>query len=76
MSRTKKPLSERIAQAEAMAAKWLADANEYAEKGNSRKAEQCEARCQFWLDRANNLRGWGEEKHAAELCKSLGQCIH
>ena len=46
--------------AEERANKWLADANEAEEKGNAKKAEKCFQKVQYWLDRANNARGWGE----------------
>jgi hypothetical protein len=46
--------------AEERAAKWLADANEQAEKGNHEKAERMYEKSQYWLDRANKDRGWGE----------------
>lgn len=40
--------------------KWLADANEAAERGNHEKAERCYEKSQYWLDKANKARGWGE----------------
>lgn len=52
-------LSERIADADARGSRYLADANEAREAGNVAKAEKLEAKCQFWLDRSNNLRGCG-----------------
>lgn len=50
-----KPLSERIADADALASKWLADGNAYNEAGNSEKAEYCYGKSQFWKDRYNLL---------------------
>ncbi len=46
--------------AEERAGKWLADANEQTEKGNTERAERMYAKSQYWLDRANKDRGWGE----------------
>lgn len=46
--------------AEERAGRWLADANEAAEQGKHEKAEKLYAKSQYWLDRANNARGWGE----------------
>lgn len=43
---------------EARASKWLADANEQAERGNKDKAEKLYEKAQRWLDRANEARGW------------------
>ena len=40
------------------ASRWLADANEQAEKGNKAKAEKLYAKAQYWLDKANVARGW------------------
>lgn len=37
---------------------WLAKANEQAERGNQEAAEKLYEKGQFWLDRANKLRGW------------------
>lgn len=50
-------LQRRIADADQHGSSWLAKGNEYAEKGNQAKAEQCYAKGQFWLDRSNTLRG-------------------
>lgn len=49
---------DKIIEAEARCGKWLADGNEYEERGEREKAEKCYAKSQFWLDRANKLRGW------------------
>lgn len=46
--------------AEELSSKWLADGNAAAEKGNHIKAEKCYAKSQYWLDKANKDRGWGE----------------
>lgn len=46
--------------AEERASHWLAEANEARERGNKAKEEKCLAKGQFWLDRANKRRGWGE----------------
>ena len=53
-----KTLAEKIADAEANGSRWLADGNEAEEHGNKAKAEKCFEKSQFWLDRANKLRGW------------------
>ena len=50
-------LQARIADADMKGSNWLAKGNEYAEKGNSVKAEQCYDKGQYWLDRSNKLRG-------------------
>ena len=59
MAKTPKTLSERIADADALGSRYLADANEAAEKGNTTKAERLYDKGQFWLDRSNKLRGNG-----------------
>ncbi len=53
----KKPLQERILEADTRASQWLADANEAREAGNLSRAEACEAKAQFWKDRYNLLAG-------------------
>lgn len=55
-----KSLSEKIADAEANASRHLADFNELNERGrgNSKKAQEHCRKGQYWLDRANVLRGW------------------
>lgn len=55
-----KTLSQKIDDAEERGNRYLADANEAAEKGNQAKADKLYEKGQFWLDRANKLRGWGE----------------
>lgn len=52
-----KTLSEKIADADERGNRYLADANDAAERGNSVKAEKLYAKGQFWLDRSNKLRG-------------------
>jgi hypothetical protein len=63
MSRTKpqKPLAERLLDAETRGSRWLADGNAANERGERAKAEQCWAKGQYWLDRANLLSGQGEK---------------
>jgi hypothetical protein len=46
--------------AEERAGRWRADGNEASERGDKVKAEKCYAKAQYWLDRANKARGWGE----------------
>jgi 2-keto-4-pentenoate hydratase len=46
--------------AEERASHWLAEGNAAAELGKHEKAEKLYAKSQYWLDRANNSRGWGE----------------
>lgn len=48
-------LEEKIAHADAMGGKILADANELAERGEKQKAENLYAKGQYWLDRSNSL---------------------
>jgi hypothetical protein len=55
--KVKKSLSERIADADAQGGRYLADANEAAERGDCREAEKLYAKGQYWLDRSNKLRG-------------------
>ena len=57
MPKTKKTLSERIAHADMMGGRYLADANEANEKGQKEKAEKLYDKCQYWLDVSNKLRG-------------------
>lgn len=56
---TPKTLNEKIADADMRGGKYLADANEAAERGNHEKAEKLYEKGQFWLDRSNKLRGAG-----------------
>lgn len=53
----KKTLRERIVDADVRGSKWLADGNEAAERGDKKRAEECYAKGQFWLDRYNLLAG-------------------
>ena len=46
-----------VLQADQLASKWLADANEAEESGNHVKAAKCFEKAQFWLDRYNKLAG-------------------
>lgn len=57
MAKPKKSLSERIADADARGGRYLADANEAAERGDHEKAERLYEKGQFWLDRVNKLLG-------------------
>lgn len=57
MAKSKKTLSERIADADMRGSKYLADANEAAERGDHVKAEKLYEKCQYWLDRVNKLLG-------------------
>lgn len=50
--------NEKIVEAEARCARYLGDANEAAEQGKKAKAERLYEKSQYWLDRANKLRGW------------------
>lgn len=54
----KKPVAERIIDAETRASQYLANGNEAQEHGNRAKAEQFWAKGQYWLDRANLLLGY------------------
>lgn len=57
----KKQLSERIADADTLASRWLGDGNEAAERGDTTKAETCYAKAQFWKDRYNLLTNQGSK---------------
>jgi len=50
----------RIAHAEAMSARYLGNYNEELAAGRTKGAEKMLAKSQYWLDRANKLRGWGD----------------
>lgn len=52
-----KTLQEKIIEAEERGGRYLADANEAAERGKQEKAEKLYAKGQFWLDRMNVLLG-------------------
>ena len=58
-ARSKRPLAEQIAHAEAMASRYLGNYNEELEAGRPKGAEKMLAKSQYWLDRANDLRGQG-----------------
>ncbi|TIU88843.1 MAG: hypothetical protein E5W06_00310 [Mesorhizobium sp.] len=58
LPKPKRTLHERIIDAEERGSRHLADANEAAEKGHKDKAEKLYDKGQYWLDRANKLRGW------------------
>jgi hypothetical protein len=57
MAKSTKTLSERIAHADMMGGRHLANANEENEKGNKAKAEKLYEKVQYWLDLSNKLRG-------------------
>jgi hypothetical protein len=52
-----KTLHEKLVDAEDRGNRYLADANEAAERGNHTKAEKLYAKGQYWLDRSNKLAG-------------------
>ena len=52
----------KIVHAEMMAARYLGNYNEAVAAGRVERAEKLHAKAQYWLDRANDLRGWGEGK--------------
>lgn len=54
---SKKSIHERILDAETRGSRWLADGNEYSERGDHVKAQKCYDKAQFWLDRYNTLSG-------------------
>lgn len=54
-----KTVEERISHAEMMSARYLGNYNEDMEAGRTVRAEKMLAKSQYWLDRANDLRGWG-----------------
>ncbi len=54
-----RPLADQIARAEAFAARHLGNYNEAMEAGRTKSAEAMLVKAQYWLDRANTLRGWG-----------------
>ena len=56
MSKSKITLAERLLDAETRSSIWLANGNEYAEKGKKRMAEICYDKSQYWLDRYNRLK--------------------
>lgn len=60
-----RPLSERIAHAEAEGSRHLGNGNDHAEAGRAKAAERSYAAAQKWLDEANRLRGWGDGSERA-----------
>jgi hypothetical protein len=54
MART---LTEKLIEADERGGRYLADANEAAERGQQDKAEKLYAKGQYWLDRYNKLAG-------------------
>lgn len=61
MATAQKSVAERALEAEVRASKWLADANEAREACDLKRAAQCDAKSQFWLDRYNLLSGRGSK---------------
>lgn len=61
MTKPRKTLAERIADADDRGGRYLAAFNELDERGlgNTPKAEKLLEKGQYWLDRSNNLRGCG-----------------
>jgi hypothetical protein len=57
MSKATKSLRERTLDAEVRGSRYLADANEAAERGDKTTAERLYEKSQFWLDRYNRLVG-------------------
>lgn len=55
MGKAARPLNERIADADQRGNNWLARGNEYSEAGNKKKAEECYAKGQAWMDKSNWL---------------------
>lgn len=60
MPAPKKPLSERILEADIKASMYLGNSNEAAERGQHDKAEKLFSKSQFWLDRFNLLTRQGD----------------
>lgn len=52
-------LREKIIEAEERGSRYLADANEAAERGDREKADKLYEKGQYWLDRYNKLVGNG-----------------
>lgn len=52
-----KSLKDKTIEAEERGSRYLADANEQAERGNKDKAEKLYEQAQYWLDRYNDLSG-------------------
>jgi hypothetical protein len=60
MAAPKRPLSQRILEAEDKAAMYLGNYNEAAESGQHEKAAKLYDKAQFWLDRFNLLSRQGD----------------
>jgi hypothetical protein len=52
------PSDDKARDAEVRFGQWLAHSNELSEMGYKKQAEKAYHKSQFWLDRANKLRGW------------------
>ena len=52
-----KTLHEKMIEADERGSRYLADANEAAERGQAAKAERLYEKGQYWLDRYNKLAG-------------------
>lgn len=48
---------EKMIEADERGSRYLADANEFSERGNHAKAEKLYTKGQYWLDRYNKLAG-------------------
>ena len=59
MNATQKTEGVRAIEALERSSNWLAKGNEYEEKGNHSKAEECFAKSASWLMRSNKLIGDG-----------------
>lgn len=57
MAAPKRPLAERILDADTRASTYLADANEAEERGDKARAEKLYEKSGFWRDRYNKLAG-------------------
>lgn len=53
----KRSIQDRIIEADERGGRYLADANEAAERGDKVKAEKLYAKVQYWMDLSNKLRG-------------------
>jgi hypothetical protein len=58
--------AERIAHADAMASMWINRGNEANEREQFGKAERHFEKAQKWLDRSNELRGFGSPPSSQE----------
>lgn len=57
MSKSIRPLKERVLEAEIRSSRYLADGNEASERGDLNKAAKFYEKSQYWLDRWNKLAG-------------------